>query len=152
MSPLTGSWRRKTPNGTPFAWLAAANATVDLYLAIRGPHEADALLERVDDVATGVGDDYHLAVARITAPVEKPPVGLLSTLAEHGDRYLSLTRPALPCYCVAECDPAAPRRSLLDHGAHRLAAANRRLREERTVVANAMAARSTGDLRRCIGL
>ena len=47
------------------AWLIAAEPAAGLYLAVRGPEEWHALLDRIDAVAAAAGDEYHLASSRL---------------------------------------------------------------------------------------
>ena len=132
-------------------WLAAADPIVDLYLSARGPEEWHALLDRIEDVATEAGDDYHLAVARYHRAGRDEATQVGDLARQRGDHYLSMRATILSALSLAEDDPAAAERELAAIETLANAAGNRDLREAMLVV-TAMAARCTGDLRRCLEL
>jgi predicted ATPase/DNA-binding CsgD family transcriptional regulator len=134
------------------AWLTAATGAAPLVFSARGYPEMMTLLERVNDVAEQHGDDYHAAVVRAWPGEDTAAMELVRDLArERGDRYVEADATVALAYVRADGDPvaAAP---LIDDLTRVASASPSRATMEGLQMTNAMAARSTGDLRTCIEL
>jgi predicted ATPase/class 3 adenylate cyclase/DNA-binding CsgD family transcriptional regulator len=136
----------------PLWLMAATHICVPLWMA-RGDAATSALLERVDEVAGEVGDDYHAALAGLGRfRTDRSDMELVRDVArERGDRYVEVEATVALACVAANDDPvaAAPLLAALS----RTATTSRNRRSiEGARLATALAARSTGDLRTCIQL
>jgi predicted ATPase/DNA-binding CsgD family transcriptional regulator len=133
------------------AWLAAAYATLELYLWAHGPKEWHALFDRIEHVAIEAGDEYHLAIARQHRGGYEEATLARDLARQRGDHYQSMRSTIFAVQGLAEDDPAAADPELAAIETLVEAAGNRDLRE-RMLIVKAMAARCEGDLRRCLEL
>jgi len=134
------------------AWTTAATETGYLVVMARGVPAMCALLERAERVADAAGDGYQAAMARMLSIGEPADVELVRDIArDRGDRYMEALAAGTLATIVADNDPVAAVPLLAD--ASRLATASGSgATIEGALLAAAMAARSTGDLRTCIEL
>ena len=133
------------------AWLIAAEPASDLYLSARGTEEWHALLDRIDAVAAAAGDEYHVASSRLHRGGLEEATLVADLARQRGDDYMWMRATIVAALSVAEDDPAAAEGQLAAAEALIEARGNRDLRE-RMLGVRAMAARCTGDLRRCLEL
>lgn len=135
----------------PAAWLDAAQSCSAVVMACRGPAAWSDHLDRIEKVAIASGDDYHLAVARYQRGGEPEAQRVREIARERGDHYLAACATVFLALCVAEDDPVAADAQLVESASAAVTSGNAHLREQMIVV-QSMAARCTGDLRRCIAL
>jgi predicted ATPase/DNA-binding CsgD family transcriptional regulator len=136
----------------PAAWLAAACETLRHTMAERGPTGWQALIDRIEEVATQSHDEYYLALAHYRPEGGRAVAARACELArERGDLFLAAQAAADVAVNVAEDDPAslepalaAARALVADSGCETL--------HEHLVNAQALAARGVGDLHHCIAL
>lgn len=133
------------------AWLRAADSVSDLYLAVRGPEQRHALLDRVDAVAAADGDEYHLALSCLHRGEVEKATQVADLAHQRGDDYMWVRATIVAAFTLVENDPAAAARQLAAAKALVEARGNCGFREGMLVV-EAMSARCTGDLRRCVEL
>ncbi|HEX6658479.1 MAG TPA: LuxR C-terminal-related transcriptional regulator, partial [Ilumatobacter sp.] len=136
----------------PDVWLPAAVESAMVYLAGRGVSACVELTERIDEVACRIGDDYHRLLGKVVvydSPAEL--IAVRDAAAARGDRYRASQATIGLAELMAEADPAAAAPFLADAASAASTDGNAALRGfERVVVITA--ARSRGDLRRCIEL
>jgi predicted ATPase len=137
----------------PVAWLSAASAASGLYWRARGTSEHVALLERVERVASDLGDDYHLALARWhrdspsgNATAERDACRMVrDTARDRGDRFLEAAATVGLASSLAEEEPAAAASLVLQAQVLAAASGSRDLRDAARMV-QAQAAAAKGDL------
>jgi predicted ATPase/DNA-binding CsgD family transcriptional regulator len=133
------------------AWLRAADPASNLYLSVCGPEQWRALLDHIEAVATADGDEYHLALACLHRGDLEKATQVADLAHERGDDYTWLRATIVAAFTLTENDPAASDRQLAAAKELVDARGNRDLREQMLAV-EAMSARCTGDLRRCLEL
>jgi predicted ATPase/DNA-binding CsgD family transcriptional regulator len=132
------------------AWLDAAQSAAILHFFARGRDECSGLLARVEQVALDHGDEYHVALARwhkTTSEIER----VRDLAHERANAYVEAEATVALALQLADGDPSAALEPLRRATAIAAASRNREFREG-TIVAYGVAARSTGDLARCIEL
>ena len=131
-------------------WLETATSAAGLYFDGRGPDACTAVFHRVSEVAHRVGDDYYIALANWGLEAGTGPE-VIELARARGDRYLEAELTIERAADMAEARPVEASQ-LLDT-ATRIAGTsrNRELREYATL-AEVIAARTVGDLRRCLNL
>jgi predicted ATPase/class 3 adenylate cyclase len=132
-------------------WLSAANNASRLHSLARGPDEEAALLERVEDVASVLGDDYHLAQARWDKDSPRSKALVCVMARDRGDRFLEAEATIGLAPELAEDEPGAAAALLTQAQALAAASGNRGLRDGARQ-AQADAAAATGDLAASIEL
>ncbi|MEP7115320.1 MAG: NB-ARC domain-containing protein [Ilumatobacteraceae bacterium] len=134
----------------PALWVAAANSASIPVLYTRGQAAFAELLALVENTATALDDDYHLAVARWLTDMNVATSETLRDRArERGEPYLEALATVRLAIDLAENDPILAEPALLE--AERIAAAygSRYLREF-ALVARAVALETTGELTQAI--
>jgi predicted ATPase/class 3 adenylate cyclase len=134
------------------AWLAAATNTSDLVFLARGIEASKALVDRAERVASELGDEYYAALTRWLRDRDEASARLVRELAhEHGDRYLETLVTLALAFDLADADPVVAQPLLT--AVTQLATENgNRSVDQKSRLAGAMAARSTGDLPASIAL
>jgi len=136
----------------PDVWLPAAVEAILVYFAGRGAAEVIELTERIDEVASLVGDDYHRLLAK--GEVDDNPDDLRALrdgAIARGDRYQAILATVGLADWFAQADPAAATPFLAEATSSASASGNPVIRRyERIVMITA--ARSRGDLRSCLAL
>ena len=126
-------------------WLETATNAARLYFDTLGPDACTAVFHRVRELADRVGDEYHVALANWgLEPGTAPEV--IELVRARGDRYLEMELTLARAADIAEARPVDAAQ-LLD-AAKRIAgiSRNRELREN-AVLAEVIAARTTGHLK-----
>jgi predicted ATPase len=134
----------------PSAWLPAAAECAPM--AGYPVERTIATLAQVGKVAAELGDDYY-AVRAAWLPGRDPAqcVVLRDLALTRGDRYQAACATVQWCYELAEDDPKAAAAAIIELDAAIEAGGSPGLRDFATLV-HAIAARSRGDLRRCVAL
>ena len=136
----------------PAEWLPAATSSAHLHLLARGPAECVALLNRVEDVARELGDDYHLAAARWFHSADPADGILVRELArQRGDRYVEAVTTILLAFDLADDDPAAAASQLLHADTVAISSGSPHLHDSARL-AQAYVRQAHGDLARSISL
>jgi predicted ATPase/DNA-binding CsgD family transcriptional regulator len=133
-------------------WLTAAtHICVPVWMA-RGDVASKVLRERIEKVAREVGDDYYVALAGLGRfRTDRSDIELVRGVArQRGDRYVEVEATLALASVEANDDPAAAAPLLAELS--RMATTSEIRAIEGVRLATALAARSTGDLRRCIHL
>jgi hypothetical protein len=131
-------------------WLHAATHVAMLYFEAKGPEHCTALFHRIREVAVAAGDDYHVAIAQWGLGHDID-ADLIELVRARGDTEIEAELVIERATWDAESAPADAGGSL--QAAARIAdESGRREWREFAGLAEAMAARSIGDLRRCVDL
>jgi len=136
----------------PDVWLPAAVEAAPVYLAGRGTNACIELAERIDEVACRIGDDYHRLLGSVLVYDGPAELGAVrDAAAARGDRYRASVATLALAEWMADADPAAAAPFLAEAASAASTDGNAVLRSlERVLVISA--ARSRGDLRRCVDL
>ena len=135
----------------PSEWLAAALPATELFDTMRGPNEWRTLRAKIEEIALANDDAYALAHIHFDVTQHDAVVRFYNLARDRGDQYMAARTAIALATELAENDPTAAEQDLAQAQGLAAASGNRSLRTK-MIVAEAMAARCTGDLRRCITL
>ena len=131
-------------------WLETATSAAGLYFDGRGPDACTAALHRVSEVAHRVGDDYYIALANWGLEADTGPE-VIELARARGNRYREAELTIARAANRAEARPVEASQ-LLDTATRIVGTTRNSELREYAALAEVVAARTTGDLRRSLNL
>jgi predicted ATPase/DNA-binding SARP family transcriptional activator len=133
-------------------WLNAAGATSSRYDLARGFDELLVLVNRMAEVSSRLGDEYHLALARFHSSTDANDALVLRDIATlRNESFVAAVAAVIYAEMIGEGDPARGA-VLIDQAEDVAAAVASRIPGEYARRTRGRIARDTGDLRRSIEL